>query len=144
MRIFLPFSDFYEEENFSFGWENIFFICRNSDFSPHEAERLGAKRDKNVLKTPISLLIDGEWDTKNECHFVGRTCRRLTHGSTLCGRNLPGPYRLQVCGSERDTMCFASGAWESRRVCRAGFGVEIRESRVRLCGDKEMVAWKFV
>jgi len=142
--IFLPFSDFYEEENFSFGWENIFFIRRNSDFSPHEAGRLGAERDKNVLKTPIFLLIDGEWDTKNECHFVGRTCRRLTHGSTPCGRNLPGPYRLQVCGSERDTMCFASGAWESRRVCCAGVGAEIRESRVRLCGDKEMVTWKFV
>ena len=67
-------------------------------------------RDKNVLKTPIFLLIDGEWDTKNECHFVSRTCRRLTHGSTPCGRNLPGPYRLQVCGSKRDAMCFASGA----------------------------------
>ena len=136
MCIFLPFSDFYEEEKFFIRLRKHFFSPQNPDFSPHEAGRLGAKRDKNVLKTPIFLLIDGEWDTKNECHFVGRTCRRLTHGSTSCGRNLPGSYRLQVCGSERDAMCFASGAWESRRFRRAGFGAEIRESRVRLCGTK--------
>ena len=133
-----------QPNDFSSGWKNIFFLRRNPDFSPHEAGRLGAKRDKNVLKTPIFLLIDGFQVTKVVCHFVSRTCRRLTHGSTPCGRNLPGPYRLQVCGSKRDAMCFASGAWESLRFRRAGFGVEIRESRVRLCGDKEMVTWKFI
>ena len=36
-------------------------------------------------------------------------------------------------------IVFGAGAGLSPRVRRAGFGVEIRESRVRLCGDKEMV-----
>ncbi len=144
VRFYLRFPVFYEASDFSFGWENIFFLRRFSGFSPQEVEEFEAGRDENVLKTSIFLLIDGEWDAKNECRFVGRTCRRLTHGSTPCGRNLPRSYRLQVCGSERDTMCFASGAWESLRNRHVGFGVEIRESWVRLCGGKEMVTRRFV
>ena len=55
----------------------------------------------------------------------------------------------EICPDRTDCRCAeAKGmqsvlrpARENRAVvCRAGFGAEIRESRVRLCGDNEMVA----
>ena len=78
VRVYLQFPVFYEEENFSFGGENIFFLRRFSGFSPQEVEEFEAGRDENVLKTSIFLLIDGFRMTKTKCRFVGKIFRKLT------------------------------------------------------------------
>ena len=113
------------EKTFFFSAEILIFLRMKRDvWEPNGI--------KNVLKTPIFLLIDGEWDTKNECHFVGRTCRRLTHGSTSCGRNLPGRTDCR-CAEAKGMQCVLRPARENRAGFAApGFGAEIRESRVRL------------
>ena len=88
--------------------------------------------------------------TKTKCRFVGRTCRRLTHGSTPCGRNLPRSYRLQVCGGERDTdvfcvRCVRIALVSSRRV--RGGNTRISGNVIRILEENQYVnstifSWK--